>query len=85
MNAIYEKLFNTYAVSALDDAGNFHEQKILSHLDSLSLTGKARAQLIDLFYDCYNGWSLDAFVLGLHLGLSLRNDDIRRLRPEQVQ
>ena len=31
------------------------------------------------------GWSVDAFTLGRHLGLSLLPDDVRRPRPQQVQ
>lgn len=85
MNPIYEKLFYTYSRSVLDDLNCYDEKELLSHLDSLPLDKKTRLHLEDLFFDYYCQWSTAAFSLGLHLGLSLLCDDIRRVRPQQVQ
>ena len=39
-------------------------------------------RLEELFFDRYLQWSTDAFALGLHLGLSLFHDNIRRGRAQ---
>ena len=84
MNPIYEKLFDTYGESVLQESGGYDGNEILEHLDSLSLDKKARLRLEDLFFEYHCRWSADAFALGLHLGLSLFYDDIRRFRPQQA-
>ena len=86
MNPIYEKLFSTYGWSVLDDLDRgYDEEDILSHLDALPLDKKSRLRLEKLFFAYHHRWSVDAFTLGLHLGLSLLHDDVRRPRPQQVQ
>lgn len=84
MDSIYEKLFSTYGESVLQEAENYSEVEVLAQLDGLSLDGKTRLRLEELFYGYYTRWSTDAFALGLHLGLSLLDGEIRRLRPQQV-
>ena len=86
MNPIYEKLFSTYGWSVLDDLDRgYDEEDILSHLDALPLDKKSRLRLEELFFAYHHRWSVDAFTLGLHQGLSLLHDDVRRPRPQQVQ
>lgn len=71
MNPIYFRLFDGYAADILQDAGTFDAKSPESFAESLSLTGEARLRLLDAFSSRYLQWSTDAFVLGLHLGLSL--------------
>ena len=71
MNPIYFRLFDGYAADILQDAGTFDVKSLESFAESLSLTGEARLRLLDAFSSRYLQWSTDAFVLGLHLGLSL--------------
>ena len=85
MNPLYEKLFDGYAAPLLKDNGHFYnDEKILSQLESLSLGKDARHQLEELIFDRYLQWSTDAFALGLHLGLSLAHDNVRRGCPQQL-
>lgn len=83
MNPIDEKLFDYYCDPVLKMTENFDEPALRKLLDTLSLTGEARRKLMDAMFDNYMQWSLDAFAVGLHLGLSLHGD-IRRGRPQQV-
>ena len=83
MNHIYEKLFETYGESLLNECESYNEEEILAQLNNLSLDGKTRIRLADLFFDYYTQWSVDVFSVGLHLGLSLLCDDIRRLRAQE--
>lgn len=85
MNPIVEKLFDTYAESVLREMDNFPHISIQGLLDTLPLTSSQKVDLHDKFFNCYLQWSTDAFAIGLHLGLSLLHDDIRRPRPQQVQ
>ena len=75
MNPIYLRLFDGYAADILQKADPF---------DSKSLSGDARLCLQDAFLARYLQWSTDAFTLGLHLGLSLVHDNVRRGGPQQV-
>lgn len=84
MNPIDEKLFDYYCHPILRDAENFDEPALRKLMDEFSLTGEARRKMTDAIFDNYLQWSLDAFAVGLHLGLSLHGD-IRRGRPQQVQ
>ena len=47
-------------------------------------SGDARLCLQDAFLARYLQWFTDAFTLGLHLGLSLVHDNVRRGGPQQV-
>ena len=84
MNPIDERLFDSYCSRILKLAENFDEPALQKLMDEFSLTGGARRKIIDVFFDNYTQWSLDAFAVGLHLGLSL-NNDVRRGRPQQIQ
>ena len=70
-------------VTILQNAENFNEPALQKLMDEFSLTGEARREMIDAIFDNYIQWSLDAFAVGLHLGLSL-GSDVRRGRPQQV-
>ena len=70
MNPIYLRLFDGYAADILQKADPF---------DSKSVD-----QLADAFLARYLQWFTDAFTLGLHLGLSLVHDNVRRGGPQQV-
>ena len=85
MNPIYEKLFDSYGCSILKEADNYDEDAITALLEQCAPDQKARLKLEDDFFDRYLRWSADAFALGLHLGLSLLHDQVRRVRSQQVQ
>ncbi len=85
MNPIYEKLFDTYANSILKEAEIYQEDEISNLLKPLSLDKSTEIEILDLFSNYYFRWATDAFTVGLHLGLSLPHDNIRRGRPQQVQ
>lgn len=85
MDSIYEKLFEGYAILIFQDLNRYYDEADLTaRLEQLSLPQDTSRQLEELFYDRYLQWSTDAFALGLHLGLSLFRDNVRRLRPQQV-
>ncbi len=84
MNTVDEKLFDYYCNPILQNAENFNEPALQKLMDEFSLTGEARREMIDAFFDNYIQWSLDAFAVGLHLGLSLGRD-VRCGRPQQLQ
>ena len=83
MNPIYLRLFDGYAADIRKQTPS--TSKSVDQLaDSLSLSGDARLCLQDAFLARYLQWSTDAFTLGLHLGLSLVDDNVRRGGPQQV-
>ena len=85
MDSIYEKLFEGYAIPIFQDLNRYYDEADLTaRLEQLSLPQDTSRQLEELFYDRYLQWSTDAFALGLHRGLSLFRDNVRRLRPQQV-
>ena len=79
MNPIYLRLFDGYAADILQKADPFDSKSVDQLADSLS-----RLCLQDAFLARYLQWSTDAFTLGLHLGLSLVHDNVRRGGPQQV-
>lgn len=85
MNPIYEKLFDTYGDYVLREADTYNEDEIAAALAKLPLDKSTTVSVCNLFFEHYCRWSVDAFSLGLHLGLSLLCDDVRRARPQQVQ
>lgn len=85
MNPIYERLFDGYAADLLKEADNYNESAIRALLEQYPLDRDTRRNLEEAFFDRYLQWSTDAFALGLHLGLSLLHDQIRRIGPQQVQ
>ena len=84
MNPIDERLFDSYCGPILQNAENFDEPALQKVIDSFPLAKEDRIKLIDTFFDSYMQWSLDAFAVGLHLGLSL-GGDVRRRRPQELQ
>ena len=84
MNPIYKTLFDTYGDHILREAETYDEDEINARLSELSLDEAALVQIDTLFFDYYYRWSVNAFSLGLHLGLSLVRNDIRRVRPQQA-
>ena len=85
MATLYETLFAGYAEPILRDLErNYDEASVKTVLERLSLSQDTRRHLEDLFLDSYYQWSADAFALGLHLGLSLFHDNVRRNRAQQV-
>ncbi|MUU11712.1 Uncharacterised protein [uncultured Oscillibacter sp.] len=84
MNPIYLRLFDGYAADILQKADPFDSKSVDQLADSLSLSGDARLCLQDAFLARYLQWFTDAFTLGLHLGLSLVHDNVRRGGPQQV-
>ena len=84
MNPIYEKLFGTYGDQILREAETYDEDEINSQLSALSLDESALLHIDNLFFNYYYRWPVNAFSLGLHLGLSLLYDDIRRFRSQQA-
>ena len=83
MNTTIEKLFDTYGESVLKDLDRFPDGELIDLLNSLPLEESRRIDFFDKARHYYFQWSADAFAIGLHLGLSLLNNDIRRFRPEQ--
>ncbi|WP_295583458.1 hypothetical protein [uncultured Oscillibacter sp.] len=71
MNRIYEALFDGYADPLLQEP--------------LPLSDRQRLDLTDALHALRLRWSTDAFAVGLHLGLSLLRDDIRRPGAQQIQ
>ena len=76
--------FDGYAADILQKADPFDSKSVDQLADSLSLSGDARLCLQDAFLARYLQWFTDAFTLGLHLGLSLVHDNVRRGGPQQV-
>ena len=83
MNTTMEKLFDTYGESVLKDLGSFPGREVDDLLNSLPIEESRRLDLFDQINRFYLDWSTDALTVGLHLGLTLSNHDIRRFRPEQ--
>lgn len=84
MDPITQRLFDTYGESVLKDLDRFPDGELIDLLNALPLEESRRIDLFDKARHYYFQWSADAFVIGLHLGLSLLNNDVRRLRPEKV-
>lgn len=75
---IYEKLFETYGDSLLREAGGYDEEALDRQLTALCPDPTVRLALLTLLFQSYYRWSTDAFAAGLHLGLSLLHDQVRR-------
>lgn len=83
MNTIEQTLFDSYAASVLDELDRFPSKELVGLLNSLPLEESRRGDLYGQARRLYFQWSADAFAVGLHLGLSLLNDNVCRLRPEK--
>lgn len=84
MDPIAQRLFDTYGESVLKDIDHFPDGELIDLLNSLPIEESRRISIFDQAQHYYFQWSADAFVIGLHLGLSLLNNEIRRFRPEKV-
>lgn len=85
MTPVYEALFDTYGCSVLREADNYGEAAITALPEQCAPDRKARLELEDTFFGHGLRRSADAFALGLHPGLSLLHDQVRRVRSQQVQ
>lgn len=85
MSPIYEKLFDTYCEDVLREVSPYDQQSLQDLLDGLELDRHTRFVLDDAFFERYLQWSADAFAVGLHLGLSLFHDEVRRFGSQQFQ
>lgn len=86
MTMIDQRLFELYCAPILQNAENFDEAGLERAAAGLPLTEDHRRRLLDIFFDSYRQWSLDAFAAGLHLGLSLSlGGDVRGGRSQQLQ
>lgn len=83
MNQIYKRLFSAYGDSILRNVENFDDLEFQKALERFPLTAKQRLEIMDVIFDHYYQWSMDAFTLGLHLGISLLNSEIRRPAPDK--
>ena len=78
MRPVYAKLFGTYGDAILQEAEVYNEEELSGLRDEMALDSSTKLDLLNLFFDYYFRWSADAFAAGLHLGLSLLHDEVRR-------
>ncbi len=71
MNLLDQRLFDSYCDPILQRAENFDETYLRNLFDSVNLEKSLHIKLLDALLDLHYQWSLDAFAVGLHLGLSL--------------
>ena len=84
MCSVYERLFFSYGAELLNEwEDHYDEDEIFKQLDEMELRREDRLRLEELFYLQYGRWSVDAFAVGLHLGMTLIHDHVRRSRPQQ--
>ena len=83
MTTTIEKLFDTYGESILKDLDHFPHEELVDLLNSLPMEESRRIDVYDQIRHYHFQWSADAFAIGLHLGLSLLDNDVRRLRPQK--
>ena len=82
MNPIYGTLFGTYGeISLREHECEYDEEELAEELEKLQMGREAKGQLLELFYTYYNRWSLNAFILGLHLGLTLNIETSNTAHP----
>lgn len=75
MASVYETLFASYASSILQTLErDYDEREILAGWTPSLWRKPVRSRTEALFCEYHFRWSVDAFALGLHLGLSLRED-----------
>ena len=83
--SVEERLFDTYGESVLKQQNPSPCREVIDFLDSLPIEEDRRIDLYDKVDQLYLRCSTDAFSIGLHLGLSLLGNNIRRPGPEQAQ
>lgn len=71
MNPIYEKLYDLYACEILEEAKAYDEPALKALIDRLPLDKASKHRLLDQAFECYLRWTLDAFSVGLQLGVRL--------------
>ncbi len=85
MSDIYEKLFDCYGDQILRESGCRKEMEIMRFVDALSVAEDTKVEISDYLSNSYYRWSTNAFALGMHLGLSLSNNQISGSRPQKGQ
>lgn len=84
MNPTVQALFETYGEALLAEIGHgFDEKRLETWMKSFPLDEHVRYQILDGLLDYYQHWAAAAFSVGLRLGLSLFDCNVRRLRPEE--
>lgn len=83
MLSVEQTLFETYGESLLKELNRFPEREVIDLLNSLPIEEGRRIDFFDRACRFYYQASADAFALGLHLGLSLLNNDVRRQGPQK--
>ena len=83
MDATIQRLFDTYGEDILLDLDRFPHGELVDLLNSLPIQESRRVDLYDRARHYYFQWSADAFAVGLHLGLCLLHNHVRRPRPEK--
>lgn len=71
MNPIYEKLYDLYACEILKEAEAYDEPALKELIDRLPLDKASKHHLLDQTFEYYLRWTLDAFSIGLQLGVRL--------------
>lgn len=85
MDRIYKTLFHYYGAERLKDLESYDNAAVQALLNQLSLDQSTRLTLDNALFDFYHQGAADGFALGLHLGLSLLHDQVRRPGPQQCQ
>lgn len=84
MRTVEERLYDAYGTPIIEELKHFTDQELTDLLNSLPIEDSRRVKFYDQARHYYFQWSVDAFSVGLHLGLSLLDDKVCRPRPEQV-
>ena len=85
MSNIYEKLFELYGDAALQECGCRKRVEITKFADTMQTDDDTKIKVSDYLSESYYRWSTNAFALGIHLGLSLSNDQISGFGPQKGQ
>ena len=83
MKSIDQRILSLYCDAILGDAENFDPEALKEVTAKIPFTERDQDRLVDVFKENYYQWSLDAFTIGLHLGLSLCGA-LHHLCPEQT-
>ena len=83
MQSIEEKLFDAYGTPIIEELAHFPNNELIDLLNSLPMEESSRVDFFDQARHYYFQWSVDAFSVGLHLGLSLLEDKVCRPGPKQ--
>ncbi len=84
MDPTTQRLFDTYGEAILKEMGHgFDERQLEKWLCGFPMHEKVRFRILDGLMDYYQHWAAASFFVGLHLGLSLLNDNVRCPRPQE--